>query len=88
MSVCTSMWGVSLGQNEVLEVNNADGLCPEPAIRHCLDVVLGGQGLKDGDSEHNVLRLSCYHLEGRTHKVRKQEHTTIIICSLRKTADM
>lgn len=65
-SVCTSVWGVSLRQDEVLEVNDADGLGPEPTVRHHPDVVLGGQGLKDGDGEHYVLSLSSYHLEGRT----------------------
>lgn len=59
------MWGVSLRQNEVLEVNDANGLCTEPTVRHHPDVVLGGKGLKDGNGEHYVLKLSSYHLEGR-----------------------
>lgn len=80
------MGGVSLGQDEVLEVNDAHGLGPEPAVRHHLDVVLRGQRLKDGDGEHDVLRLSCYHLEGHTHTlINTQGHTSHILssCQLR-----
>lgn len=85
VSVCTSVWGVSLRQDEVLEVNDADGLGPEPAVGHHPDVVLGGQGLKDGDGEHYVLRLSCYHLWGgtHTHKGTEQEHKSIIMLFVR-----
>lgn len=36
----TCVWWVSLRQDQVLEVNDADGLSSKPAVRHHLDVVL------------------------------------------------
>lgn len=68
--MCTSVWGVSLRQDEVLEVNDADSLSPKPTVRYHSNVVLGREGLKDGNSEHYMLSLSCYHLWGETHSYR------------------
>lgn len=76
--VFTCVWWVSLRQDQVLEVNDADGLSSEPAVRHHLDVVLRRQRLKDGDGEDEVLRFSCHHLVG--------EQTPIIMSSLEGVA--
>ena len=67
VSVCvcsTSVWRVFLRQDEVLEVDDADGLSPQPAVRHHPNVVLRRHGLKDGDGEHDVLGVSRHHLHG------------------------
>ena len=65
VSTCTPtcMWGVSLGQYEVLEGDGTDGLCPEPVVRDGADVVLSGQWLEDWDGEDELLGLTRHHLQ-------------------------
>ena len=65
---------VFLRQDEVLEVDDAHGLRPQPAVRHKPDVVLRRHGLKDGDGEHDVLGVSRHHLRG------DDTHTYVMTC--------
>ena len=46
----------------MLEGDGAHGGGSDPPVRHGPDVVLGGQGLKDGDGEHHRLRLPRHSL--------------------------
>lgn len=54
--------GVELRENEVLERDGDDGLRSEPAVGGDADVVLGREGLEDGDGEDELLGLSGEHL--------------------------
>lgn len=40
VGVRTGVGGVSLREDEILEVDDADGLSPKPAIRNGFDVIL------------------------------------------------
>lgn len=53
---------VELWKDQVLEGDCHDRLRPQPTVRGHTDKVLRGEGLKDWDCEHKILRLSLLHL--------------------------
>lgn len=59
----TCVWWVALRQDEMLEVDDANSLGAQPAVRHGADVVLRRQGLEYRDSEYQVLRFRRHHLQ-------------------------
>lgn len=61
----TRVWGHPLRQDEVLEGDGMDRLSPDPVIADCSDVVLGGQGLENGDGEGQLLVTFHGHALGQ-----------------------
>ena len=57
------MWGVSLRQNQVLEVDGTGGLTVKPPVTNGSDVVLVGHWLEDWDCKHQLCILLAYYLE-------------------------
>lgn len=67
----TRVWGHPLRQDEVLEGDGMDRLRPDPVIADCSDVVLGGQGLENGDGEGQLLVTFHGHALGQGPQLRR-----------------